>query len=473
MKHKALLKLILCYVVVAIVMFVMLNNIGMRALRKHVVAERTEMLKEEALTISEEFVTSYYRDSTRLIDIMTQLRSMGRFLNTRIWIVNPNGLVFADTDTVRPAQGLNIDNLDPEFFNNLLENGALEEVYFNNVFTEKMMVSYSPIYSDYRLRGYVCVFSSMSGVLDTCNQYLDIVNICYLIFLLLQAIAFAFIYFMTLRPVRQMTKVTTEFAKGNFDEPMKIRSHDEFRELANAIEFMSDEFQNLGTYQKNFLANISHDFRSPLTSIKGYAEAMADGTIPPEMQKKYFDIILFETERLTKLTTNLLTINSIENNGMMLDKSVFDINEIIRKTALTFEGTCTRKRITLNLTFDEDVLPVEADKGKIQQVLYNLIDNAIKFSNADSSIDIRTELKSSKVFVAVKDYGIGIPKESLNRIWERFYKTDLSRGKDKKGTGLGLSIAKEIMTAHKENINVVSTEGVGTEFIFTLPTAYY
>lgn len=106
--------------------------------------------------------------------------------------------------------------------------------------------------------------------------------------------------------------------------------------------------------------------------------------------------------------------------------------------------------------------------GKIQQVLYNLIDNAIKFSNTDSSIDIKTEEKGNKVLVAVKDYGIGIPKDSIKRIWERFYKTDLSRGRDKKGTGLGLSIAKEIIQAHRENINVISTEGVGTEFIFTL-----
>lgn len=108
---------------------------------------------------------------------------------------------------------------------------------------------------------------------------------------------------------------------------------------------------------------------------------------------------------------------------------------------------------------------------KIQQILYNLIDNAVKFSNSDSSIRIATEEKGSKVFVAVKDYGIGIPKESVNRIWERFYKTDLSRGKDKKGIGLGLSIVKEIITSHGENISVVSTEGVGTEFIFSLPKA--
>ena len=276
-----------------------------------------------------------------------------------------------------------------------------------------------------------------------------------------------------LAPVGRMTRVAEEYARGHFDVPVKIRSHDEYRDLANAIQYMAAEFQRLDEYQKKFVANISHDFRSPLTSIKGYAEAMADGTIPMEMQAKYLDIILFETERLTTLTSNLLLLNSFGNTNFMLEIISFDINEIIRRTALAFEGRCTKKRITLNLVFHGEELFVDADMGKIQQVLYNLIDNAIKFSNADSTIDVKSEEKGSKVFVSVKDYGIGIPKDSINKVWERFYKTDLSRGKDKKGTGLGLSIAREIVMAHKENINVVSTEGAGTEFMFTLPKTVF
>ena len=155
--------------------------------------------------------------------------------------------------------------------------------------------------------------------------------------------------------------------------------------------------------------------------------------------------------------------------GMVLEKTVFDINQVIRTTAASFEGTLGQKRISVELVLTGDTLPVQADMGKIQQVLYNLLDNAIKFSHHDSTIKIETTEKHQKVFVSVKDSGIGIPKESLKMIWDRFYKTDLSRGKDKKGTGLGLSITKEIIHAHNENINVISTEGVGTEFIFSLP----
>ena len=153
----------------------------------------------------------------------------------------------------------------------------------------------------------------------------------------------------------------------------------------------------------------------------------------------------------------------------MLDVTDFDINQTIKTTLLTFEGICANKHIRFNLILSGEKLFVTADFSKIQQVLYNLIDNAIKFSHQDSAITIETTEKNEKVFVSVKDTGIGIPKDSQKKIWERFFKTDLSRGKDKRGTGLGLSIVKEIIQAHGENINCISTEGVGTEFIFTLP----
>ena len=219
------------------------------------------------------------------------------------------------------------------------------------------------------------------------------------------------------------------------------------------------------------MANVSHDFRSPLTSINGYLKAMEDGTIPPEMYPKYIGIVLNETERLIKLTNNLLTLNNLNTEGMILDKTDFDINDVIRKTISTFEGSCRDKKIAMELSLTGESLPVHADLTRIQQVLYNLIDNAIKFSHHNSVIKVETTERHNKVFVSVKDSGIGIPKESVPLVFNRFYKSDISRGKDKKGTGLGLSITKEIIRAHGENINVISTEGVGTEFIFSLQLA--
>jgi len=155
----------------------------------------------------------------------------------------------------------------------------------------------------------------------------------------------------------------------------------------------------------------------------------------------------------------------------MLNRTNFDINAVIRNVAATFEGTCKNKKLAIELILTGEELYVNADMEKIQQVLYNLTDNAIKFSHHDSLIKIETTEKKNKVFVSVKDYGIGIPKEDQKYVFDRFYKSDASRGKDKKGTGLGLSITKEIIHSHDEHIDVISTEGVGSEFVFSLPLA--
>jgi len=290
-----------------------------------------------------------------------------------------------------------------------------------------------------------------------------------MIYLMVLGLLFAIAnWLIVYRPLRQLKKASAEYATGNFDYPIVTDRTDELGSLARTMNFMASSLKDSDEDQRKMISNISHDFRSPLTSIKGYIEAMLDGTIPPEMQEKYLNIVLRETERLTGLTSGLLTLNSMDGKQNRLTRSNFDINAVIKNTAASFEGTCTAKHITIDLLFSDWHSYVNADMGKIQQVLYNLIDNAIKFSHPDSKITIETTSKYEKVFVSVRDTGIGIPKDSLKKIWERFYKTDLSRGKDKKGTGLGLSIVKEIIQLHGENINVVSTEGVGTEFIFSL-----
>ena len=297
------------------------------------------------------------------------------------------------------------------------------------------------------------------------------INISFYTVMIVFILAFLLLVIFTYsiyRPLRKITKAAQIYAKGDFTHKIDVNANNELGYLANTLNYMATELDTLEEDQRKFVSNVSHDFRSPLTSIKGYVEAILDGTIPVEMQDKYLNIILFETERLNKLTKSLLDLNQFGHHGIRLDLADFDINNMIRTTIMTFEGKCREKSLSFDLVLTGQELFVNADMTKIQQVLYNLIDNATKFSNPDSVIKIETSIKNEKVFISVKDSGVGIPADSLNKIWERFYKTDPSRGKDKKGTGLGLAIVKEIIQAHKQNINVVSTEGAGTEFIFTL-----
>ena len=360
---------------------------------------------------------------------------------------------------------LKIENFNPA------EAGGSQYLFgtYHDYFPEKMITVLAPVTEGFLTRGYLLIHKPYEDLADIHHH---IMLITYIVFLVIYLLSFSIllgVHYFVYRPLRKITEAAKQYASGNLEHEIHINTEDEIGYLSASLNYMSSQIRDMNDYQKKFIANVSHDFRSPLTSIKGYVNAMADGTIPTELYDKYLKIILFETERLTDLTQDLLTLNEFDTKELLLDKSGFDIHEIIRNTAASFEGTCTSKKISIELLFASKVLPVYADKRKIQQVLYNLLDNAIKFSNPDSIVSIETTERSGKVFISVKDFGIGIPKKSLNQIWERFYKTDLSRGKDKKGTGLGLAIVKEIMKAHGENINVVSTEGVGTEFIFSLP----
>ena len=180
------------------------------------------------------------------------------------------------------------------------------------------------------------------------------------------------------------------------------------------------------------------------------------------------NIAVSETDRLTNLANDLLDITQLES-GAGMNFSNFDVNDLIREILPTFEGRVAEKNLTFDLTFEDREQYVNADRERISQVLHNLVDNAIKFSGTDSSIELSTRVSGGKVFISVKDHGVGIEKKNIDKIWDRFYKTDASRGKDKKGTGLGLSIVRDIIQNHKEQIDVISTPGVGTEFVFTLP----
>ena len=244
--------------------------------------------------------------------------------------------------------------------------------------------------------------------------------------------------------------------------------------LADSLNEMADELRKMETYRRDFLANVSHDFRSPLTSIKGYVEAILDGTIPYDMQDKYLKIVLNETKRLTKLTSGILDLKNFDSNSLILKKKIFDINEMIVNTADIFEGTANQRKVTISLDISDKPLKVYADPDKIKQVIYNLVDNAIKFSPENTTVFITSLIQNNdKVKISVKDKGIGIPNSQQKYIWDRFYKADASRGKDKTGTGLGLSIVKEIIKAHEEHIELVSTEGNGCDFTFTLTYADY
>ena len=466
MKKTLFLKFLLAYVIFGCFGFVVVATFSSSLIDQRVLSENAQSLYSEASMISQTYASDLYNSAITIESAHDQLKALGTYLSASIWIVNPSGTVLVNSETVP-----NIEN--PEIIQDFSPSVTEDSYYttgdFFGEFSEEMLTVFSPITSNYKIKGYVVILKPMQDLKQQSNGYLTIMYITLVLLVLLSLIILIFFTEIIYIPLKKIIYATEQYADGNMHYEFSVDTNDEMGYLAGSLNYMASEIARSEDNQKKFVANVSHDFRSPLTSIRGYLEAMLDGTIPPEMHEKYLNIVLNETDHLTKLTNSLLQLNNLNTKGMILEKTDFDMNAVIRDTVATFEGLCEKKNIHVSLILIGETMMVTGDMSKIQQVLYNLIDNAIKFSHNNSTITIETREKKSKLCVSVKDTGIGIPKDSLKLIFDRFYKTDLSRGKDKKGTGLGLAITKEIIHSHGENINVISTEGVGTEFIFTIP----
>lgn len=469
---STLSKHIFIYIAICVISFILVSTICYKADYKHIYNYYSDRLYLQANEIANEYALDYLAES-KLRRIELEMKSLSTFNDTRIMFITPSGDVILDTNNSSTDKS----NEDRILFSiNDFDYGDLKGKHdilwdFYGLFSEPALSVFSPISNSFEIKGYVVINIPESAIVE---RVYDTFNTNYLTLAIVLILSSAFLvlyFFQVHRPIKEITRATNEYSKGNLSYHVKPMHNDEIGRLGMSLDYMASQLNESDKFQQKFLSNISHDFRSPLTSIKGYLEAIQDGIIPPEMLDKYIGIMLFETERLTKLTSNILTLNELDPKSVRLDISTFDLNSIIRHTVETFEGTCKKKGIKFNITYANSVQNVKADKGRIQQVIYNLIDNAIKFSKENSYIYITVKEKGEKAQISIKDTGCGIAKEDIDKIWDRFYKSDSSRGRDKKGSGLGLSITKEVIQAHGENIDVVSTVGVGTEFIFTLELA--
>ena len=460
MKKSLYIKFVAFFLILGFIGFFAVSMIGPSLVENHLEDVYSGDLYREASSIAENRASKYYQQQASLDSVAMNLKTLSIYQDAEIWLISPQGEILLSTsDDFSEDENRTIEHFNPGH-----SSGSYYQIgCFYNAFDEDHLSVMVPVTWKMSIQGYVAMHLPMSILQEQENDIMNIIYILILILFLVMLLMLAVFSFMVYRPLKKIIAGADQFASGNLKHNIPVHTRDEMGYLALTLNYMSDELDKTGEYQRKFVSNVSHDFRSPLTSIKGYLEAILDGTIPAEMYEKYLSRVISETERLHKLTESMLTLNSLDARGY-LSRTNFDINRVIKDTAASFEGTCESKNVSFDLTFSDDIQMVFADLGKIQQVMYNLIDNAIKFSHHDSTIYIQASGRYEKIFVSVKDTGIGIPKDSLKKIWERFYKTDLSRGKDKKGTGLGLSIVKEIIQAHGENIDVVSTE-----FIFSLP----
>lgn len=321
--------------------------------------------------------------------------------------------------------------------------------------------------------GYVFITNVVDNILKTWSSLTGITAIVTIgVFAAAMIVSLMYSKHMA-KPLDEMAAASRRFARGDFSVRVRQREDptDEMGALIDSFNKMADSLENAEARRSEFIANISHELRTPMTTISGFAEGLLDGTIPPEDEKKYLRAISDETKRLSRLVRDMLDVSQLRNRAADPTKRIdFDLTELTLQTLLSFESRAMKKNLDVDPQLPDNHIMVHADKDAITQVIYNLLDNAVKFASPGSCITVRIYKDNGKAYVSVRDYGETIPPDDLPFIFDRFHKSDRSRSLDKDGVGLGLYLVKSIINSHDEDIAVRSEEGV-TEFVFTLKLA--
>lgn len=472
--------LIVCFSVTGVLLGIGLNRLSadQKAEQLQMVGDKTEQaleyfLKEQSVFIDSRLFTNY-------------LESIAENSGSVIWVARTDGCIIFSSSTPSSVVN-NLERNDEGWYclpdeweyQPLRPGSSYESGDFYGLFRD-MGEEWVTVSRNFSISGIPPHGITAEGVILVHSKLPTMKNTKYAIpriFLISGGIgslvAFLLVFILTRRmvkPLTEMRQAARKIASGDFSRRIAIRGDDEIAELSRSFNYMVDALENLENMRRDFLSNISHELRTPMTTIKGFVDGILDGVIPPENQSTYLSIVRDEVRRMEKLVNDILDLARLQAGDNKLNITSFDINESVRRCVISLQQTFISKNLEFTADFETERLYVKADADAIQRVLLNLIHNAVKFTPEGGKIIVRTYVKN-EVYVEVEDNGPGIPKEELPHVFERFYKADKSRSLDKTGVGLGLAIAKNIILSHHGTIHVESGEGRGAKFIFTLPAA--
>ena len=481
-------KYITAFVVIILLSFVTLSGIITSMIRTHALEDKEEKLALSGSVIvrdieheNVENITNYIYYE-QLSKVITPMVNFDRSID--VIVTDAEGKIFlstvaegavGDDGSKVPAfnvnEGFGTIDLKKHFKQTTDKSNNVNYVHkgtLGGILGEQCVVYANDVVVTGEIRGYVLTLSSTTkedGLVEIARQ--AVINSS--VWVMLAAVIAA--YFITERivhPLRTMTGAAKSFGKGDFSARVVVSGKDEVSELGRAFNNMAESLDSLEKMRNSFLANVSHDLRTPMTTISGFIDGIMSGAIPPEKHGYYLNVIQSEVHRLSRLVSEILDISRIESGERKFTPIDFDIAEMARVILISFEQKIEEKRLEVEFETECDEMTVNADKDAIYQVLYNLCHNAIKFSNGGGKFVIRINKEAQKkVRISVFDEGQTISEEDLKLVFDRFYKTDKSRGLDKSGVGLGLYISKTIVEAHGEKIWACSEEN-GVEFAFTL-----
>lgn len=460
-------KLVVTYFVVILVSFVLLAAVLSVWFQNYYYNQKRQSMLSQA-----RIVNGLYEDlkygNIEPEKFKESLGYIDNLLNTRIWFVDLFSTVQAvSEDADEKMVGKEINTVE---VNNVLKKGV--EISKEGLFSDKLKTPFYTVMFPLQINNQIAGVTIMNTpVFDIKSALNGIYFFIWLAAIIAIFISTFIIYYFSQRilvkPLFEINKTAREISNGEFEKRVDTTSRDEIGQLGESFNFMADALQNLENLRRDFIANISHELRSPITSIRGFLQGILDGTIPENKYKYYINTALGESKRLTRLISDILDLSRLESGEFSLNTSSFDLNELIRLIILRFENEIESKKLNVDIIFSGDMLYVSADMDRIGQVISNLVDNAIKFTPESGEIGISTMIQGKRVIVSVKDTGMGIPEDQVKLIWDRFHMVDKSRS-TKRGTGLGLTIVRQIIKQHGEEIWVESKEGEGSTFSFTL-----
>lgn len=459
-------RLFVSFTAIILISFIMLGVLLSQVFESYFIHQKQKIMLEQGEKISKQYAKVYFTGIIDLEQLSFEMQVLDKYLDAMIWIVDTNGRIYEVSrkeNEVWLGQQLTIEQINEVFEGKILTIRGK----FGGYFKEPVLTVGYPIMIGKNVYGALFMHTPIPEIQRTVGELFRITILCLGLSIL---ISFVFIYFLSRRitsPLKEMNEAAKVIAGGDFDKRLSIQGEDEVAELADSFNYMAEALNNLEELRRAFIANISHDLRSPLTSIQGFVQAILDGTISMEKQSTYLEIVLDETRRLTKMTNDIMDLTKMESGQIELNKDKFEINSLIRRDLNQFEQRILEKNVKLQLILAQENTMVFADKEQIQRVFYNLIDNAVKFVKDEGNIIVETTLSGKKLFVSIKNDGEKIPEEDIQYIWDRFHKIDKSRGKDKTGMGLGLSIVRQIIKHHGETIKVENTEN-GVIFTFSI-----
>ena len=466
---------------IVVISFTLLSAAFMLLSYRYIIGATRDSVERNAGYIST-FTASYYRQYLTL-DVQddfynSYVASIARISDSYIIVARTDGEILCATD------GSHFYTYE----NNYLPEGVVRTVLDQGQYSG--MTNLGGIYPERRYmvalpvtttlgqlsvaQGMVLVAGDASSLSEMWSATATIFFFSAVVVLLISVVASALTSTYQARPLNEMAEAARKFGRGDFD--VRVTGYegrcDEISTLAEAFNSMADSLAKVESQRSEFIANVSHELKTPMTTISGFAEGILDGTIPPEREKEYLQIIVSETRRLSRLVRRMLDLsrlNALAENSVTAQET-FDLTEIMSQVLISLESKITSRKLDVDVQMPQEKLMVWGDPDAVTQVCYNLLDNAAKFAAPDSTITVQITKKDGKAVISIRDLGATIPPDELPLLFDRFHKADYSRSRDRDGVGLGLYIVKTILNNHKENISVTSQDGV-TEFVFTLTLA--